>query len=229
MTAEAVSVERARELRKPLLGLAVLRGALGLAAIPLAPALYRKHFVALVLLRPTKEVLLAGGFLLRRGEVAAVPMLAAAVPLAVLAVWLMYWLGRAYADELREGDGLPRWARKVLPPERVQAMCRVLDERGRTVIVAGRLAAFPSALLGAAAGASGMEPRAFLPADALGAVLSIAEVVAAGYAFGAAYKAAGPWLTAAGVALLLGLLVAVGRWLRREESSASSGSSGRGT
>jgi membrane protein DedA with SNARE-associated domain len=78
------------------------------------------------------------------------------------------------------------------------------------------LAAFPSALLAASAGASGMAPGKFLPADALGAALSIAEVVVAGYVLGAAYKRAGPWLTAVGVAVLIGLLVAVGRWLRRE-------------
>jgi hypothetical protein len=39
--------------------------------------------------------------------------------------------------------------------------------------------------------------------------------VVAGYALGAAYKRAGPWLTAVGVVVLLGLLVGVGRWLKR--------------
>jgi membrane protein DedA with SNARE-associated domain len=209
-------------LRTPLLVLAAVRTILGIAAIPLAPALYRKHFVILVLMRPTKEVLLAGGFLLRRGKVDVVPMLAAAIPLAVLAVWLFYALGRAYEKELQSDDALPRWARRVLPPKRVKAMCRVLDKRGRPVVVIGRLAAFPSALMGAAAGASGMKPKAFLPADGVGALLSVAEVVGAGYAFGAAYKSAGPWLTGVGVAALLAILFLVGRWLRQEES-------GRGT
>ena len=41
-------------------------------------------------------------------------------------------------------------------------------------------------------------------------------LVVAGYALGAAYKEAGPWLTAVGVVVLVGLMVAVGRWLRRE-------------
>jgi membrane protein DedA with SNARE-associated domain len=209
-------------LRTPLLGLAVVRTVLGIAAIPLAPALYRKHFVILVLMRPTKEVLLAGGFLLRQGKVALMPVLAAAIPLAVLAVWLFYALGRAYKDEIEDDDALPGWAQRVLPPKRIKAMCRVLDKKGRPVVVVGRLAAFPSALMGAAAGASGMEPKAFLPADGLGALLSVAEVLGAGYAFGAAYKSAGPWLTGVGVAALLAILFLVGRWLRQEES-------GRGT
>lgn len=198
------------------LGLAALRGALGIVAIPLAPALYRKHFVVLVLLRPTKEVLLAGGFLLRRGKVGFAEMVAAALPLAILGVWLFFWLGRSYAQEIKSGKGLPRWADKILPPKRIKALGRVLDRKGAGVVVGGRLAAFPSALLAASAGASGMAPGKFLPADALGAALSIAEVVVAGYVLGAAYKRAGPWLTAVGVAVLIGLLVAVGRWLRRE-------------
>jgi membrane protein DedA with SNARE-associated domain len=180
------------------------------------PVLYKDHFIVLVLLRPTKEILLAGGFFVREGEVHLLAMLAAAVPLALFGVWLFYALGRSFADELKSGEGLPRWAGKILPPERIENLSHVLEKRGRGVVVAGRLAAFPSTLLGAAAGASGMAPRAFLPADGLGFALSVAEVVCAGYAFGAAYKGAGPWVTAVGVAMLFGLLLVLGRRIRRE-------------
>jgi len=203
--------------RTPPLVLAALRGALSLIAIPLAPALFRDHFVLLVLLRPTKEVLLAGGFLLREGEVGLAPMLAATIPMGVLGVWLFFWLGRAFRDEIQSGQGLPTWARRILPPERIRSMCRVLERKGRWVIVAGRLAAFPSTALAAAAGASGMEPAQFLSTDGLGATLAVAEVVVAGYVLGAAYKEAGPWLTGVGVVVLVGLMVAVGRWLKRED------------
>ncbi len=202
--------------RKGLLVLAALRGALGVVAIPLVPALYRDHFIVLVLLRPTKEVLLAGGFFVRRGEVHLLALLVAALPLALLGVWLFYALGRAYADDIHRDDALPRWAQRLLPPDRIDNMTRVLEKKGPTVIVAGRLAAFPSTLLAAAAGASGMAPARFLAADALGCALSVAEVVGAGYLLGAAYKRAGPWLTALGVAVLFGLLILLGRWLRRE-------------
>lgn len=223
----------ARAWRPALLAVAGARGALGLVAIPLAPILYPQHFFALVALRPTKEVLLAGGFFVRRGSVSLPPMLAAAVPLAVLGVWLFYWIGRAYADELRSEDGLPRWAQRILPPDRVVAMCRVLERRGRRVIVLGRVAAFPSALLAAAAGASGMPPRSFIAADLLGAALSVAEVVVAGYVLGAAYKSAGAWVTGVGAVALVALLFVVGRRLRQDrgDSEATRGalSSGRGT
>ena len=53
----------APDLRLVLLGLALVRIALGMLAVALAPALFEDHFVLLVLLRPTKDVLLAAGFL----------------------------------------------------------------------------------------------------------------------------------------------------------------------
>jgi hypothetical protein len=55
-----------------------------------------------------------------------------------------------------------------------------------------------------------------LPADGAGALLSVVEVVVAGYALGAAYKEAGVWLTVVGFVLLIGLLAAFGQWLRKE-------------
>ncbi len=209
-----------------LLAVAAVRGVLGLLAIPLAPALYEDHFVLLVLLRPTKEVLLAAGFLGREGKVSLPLVVLAALPIAVFGVWLFFALGRAYGDELRDGSALPKWGRRVLPPKRVKALCGVLDRRGRLVVVLGRLTAFPSTMLGAAAGASGMKPRQFLPADGMGALLSIGEVIAAGFLLGEAYKRAGPWLTAAGAVVLVGVLVVVGRWLRSEEASSSASGSG---
>ena len=200
-----------------MLWLAALRTALGIVAIPLAPALYKHHFVLLVLLRPTKDVLLAGGFLVRRGDVDLVPLLIAAVPLAIFGVWHFYWLGRAFAKEIQEGKGLPRFVDRLLPDKKIKQLCKLLDKRGKRIVLVGRLASFPSALLGAAAGASDMASREFLPADLAGGLLSIAEVVLAGFLFGAAYKRAGPWITGVGVALLFGLLIVAGRSLSRQK------------
>jgi membrane-associated protein len=196
--------------------LAGLRGVLNLVAIPLAPALFRDHFVILILLRPTKEVFLAGGFFLRDGRAGLLQMVLAAIPLSIFGVWLFYWLGRSFSDEIQSGEGLPRWATTVLPPERIQALHQVLERKGWGVIVAGRLAAFPSTLLGAAAGVSDMPTCKFLSADGLGGALSMALSIGAGYALGEAYEDAGPWLTGLGVAVLLGVFFLVGRWLKRE-------------
>jgi len=204
----------ARRYRGVLQWLAVARALIGIVAIPLAPILYEHHFIALILLRPTKDVLLVAGFRLRNGDVGLFPVLLASVPLAIVGVWHFFALGRGYARELEKGD-MPKIARRILPPKRVRALSKVLEKKGTRVVLLGRLAAFPSVLLAASAGASGMEPRRFLPVDGLGAVLSIAEVLIAGYAFGAAYKSVGTWITAVGVALLIGFLVLVGRSLQR--------------
>lgn len=203
-----------QRVRRALLALAGVRAVLGIIAIPLAPALYRKHFVVLVLMRPTKEVLLAAGFLARRGDVNIGHVLIAAIPLAVFGVWHFFWLGRTFSKDIHDGN-LPGWARRILPPKRIKKLSRVLDKKGERVVVMGRLAAFPSALMGAAAGTSRMDVKPFLGADGVGALLSVAEVVVVGYVFGAAYKQAGPWLTGVGVVVLFAGLVYVGRSLRR--------------
>ncbi len=215
MTTTTKRPHLAVRLRTPLLWLAAVRAVLGVVAIPLAPFLYREHFVLLVLLRPTKEVLLAAGFQIRRGDVDPLVVVAAAIPLALFGVWQFFFLGRAYADEIQAGEGLPKLAQRVLPTERIKKLCAALDERGPRLIFLGRLATFPSSLLGAAAGASGMEAKKFLPADALGALVGITEVLVAGYLLGEAYKSAGPWLTGVGVLALLGMLFVLGRSLTR--------------
>lgn len=202
-----------------LLWLAAARAVLGVVAIPLAPFLYREHFAVLVLLRPTKEVLLAAGFLVRQGDVNPVVVVLAALPLMLGGVWQFFALGRGFADELRSGEGLPKLAQRLLPPERVKKLCAVLDRKGTRLIFLGRLATFPSSLLGTAAGTAGMKTRKFLPADALGALVGMAEVLVAGYLLGQAYKSAGPWLTGVGVVALLGMLFVLGRSLTKDRSN----------
>jgi membrane protein DedA with SNARE-associated domain len=207
---------RYTRLRGPLVGLAILRGLLGLVAIPLAPALFHDHFIVLVLLRPTKEVLLAGGFLLRDGSIGLAPLLAASVPLSVLGVWMFYALGRGYAHELQTGDGLGRWTRRVLSPNRVKAMKGLLREKRRLAILVGRLSVFPSTVLASSAGASDIRTSEFIPLDGLGAVLSVAEVLTIGYLFGAQYSRGSDVITVVGVLVLFAGLVVAGRWLRRQ-------------
>ena len=207
---------RAQKFRTPLLWSAAVRAVLGVAAIPLAPFLYRKQFGLLVLLRPTKEVLLAAGFQIRRGDADAAVVVLAAAPLAIFGVWLFFFLGQAFAKELQEGEGLPKFADRLLPTEKIKDLCAVLEDKGPKVIFLGRLATFPSSLLAAAAGASGMSAKQFLPADLVGALAGIAEVLVAGYVLGEAYKKAGPWLTGVGVLALLAMLFVLGRALGKK-------------
>ncbi|HUP85779.1 MAG TPA: VTT domain-containing protein [Acidimicrobiales bacterium] len=206
---------RLERFRTPLLWLAAVRAVLGLVAVPLAPFLYKKHFAILVLLRPTKEVLLAAGFQIRRGDASPITVLAAAIPLCIFGVWLFFFLGRAFATEIQDGEGLPKFAERLLPTKRIKDLCAVLDKKGTRLVFLGRLATFPSSVLASAAGASEMPAKKFLPADLAGGLAGIGEVLFAGYVLGEAYKKAGPWLTGVGVIALLVMLVILGRTLSR--------------
>lgn len=203
------------KLRTALLWLAGVRIALGLIAIPLAPFLYKEHFIVLVLLRPTKEVLLAAGFLVSEGKVSWLPVVLAAVPLAVLSVWHFFWLGRLYAKELNSSD-MPGLAGRIITPKRVKKMRKALDKRGERLVLLGRAAALSSATIGAAAGGAKMPIRTFLLFDSIGAALSLGGALVAGMVLQEAYDDAGWWLSAVGVAALAAFAFVLGRQLTKE-------------
>jgi membrane protein DedA with SNARE-associated domain len=196
-----------------LVALAALRGVAALVAIPLAPLLYEEHFVLLVLLRPTKDVFLAGGFLVERGDVAPAPIVLAALPLLVGGVWLFHALGRGFREEIESAD-LPWVAGRLLPPKRIKAIGDAVEDGGPRLVYLGRLAAFPSTLVAAASGTGRMDVGSFLVADGLGAITSMTLSLTLGYLLGEAYDTAGPWLTGVGVVGLAAMAVIVGRRLR---------------
>lgn len=210
--------------RRTFLTLTVVRAILAIVAIPLAPALYRDHVAMLVALRPTKEVFLFAGFQVSEGNTTMPAVAAAALPLLLGGVWATFGLGRAYADRFDGDEDLPRVVRRVLPRSRVRDLTALLDDKGPRVVFLGRLAAFPSTLMGAAAGAAGMPWRTFVIADGLGALTSLGLSLALGAALQETYEEAGTWLTVLGVAVLAGLALIAGRWLRGGRRPAGRGS-----
>ena len=204
--------------RGVFVGLAVLRLVVGVAAIPLAPLLYRDHFLLLVLMRPTKEVFLAGGFLARQGDIPLWGLVLAAIPLSIFGVWLFFFLGQAFKREI-ETDSLSGIAGRVLTADRVKRFEEVLEQKGPKLIFLGRLAVMSSAAVAAAAGAAGMQTKKFLLVDLAGGLLSIAYTIAAGYFLGQAYEEAGPWLTALGAIALALFAFILGRALKKKDSA----------
>jgi membrane protein DedA with SNARE-associated domain len=200
--------------RELFVWLAAFRFIVSILAVPLAPFLYEEHFVVLVLMRPTKEVLLAAGFLLRIGEVSLAPVLIAAVPLTVLGVWLFFYLGRVYSSEIQKGE-VPGLGARVINPGKIKKTQKVLDKKGGRLVLLGRMAAFSSSVVAAAAGAGRMHSRDFLPVDGAGAVLSTALSIGAGYLAGAAYDEIGPWFTALTIGALVVAAILLGLYLRR--------------
>lgn len=198
------------------MGLGALRIAVAVIAIPLVPLWFKDHFLLLVFMRPTKELFLAGGFLVKRGDVDLVPLCLAAIPLSIFGAWLFYLLGRTYAKEIQAGK-LPRLAEKILDADKIKRFEKALDEKGTKLIFLGRLAVMSSAAVAAAAGAVRLAPKKFFPVDLAGGLLSIAYTVAAGYFLGEAYEKAGPWLTGVGVVAFMGFAYILGRALNEDD------------
>ena len=203
-------------IKKLLLALAGVRAILAIIAIPLAPILYEDNFLLLVLLRPTKEIFLAGGFLARQGEVSVGMIFLAAIPLSIFGVWLFYLLGRVYSEQIHS-EKMPSFAARFLTPDRIKKFETALAKKGPKLIFLGRLAVMSSASVAAAAGAAKLEAKKFFPWDGVGGVLSIAYTVAAGWFLGEAYEKAGPWISIAGVIALVAFAVILGRSLKEDE------------
>ena len=202
--------------RKILLALGGLRIAVAVIAIPLVPLLFKDHFLLLVFMRPTKELFLAGGFLVKRGDLNLLLLCLAAIPLSIFGAWIFYFLGRSYANEIDEGK-MPSLAQKIMDPEKIKRFEKALADKGSKLIFLGRLAVMSSAAVAAAAGAAKMEPKKFFPVDLAGGLVSIAYTVAAGYFLGEAYEEAGPWLTAVGVVAFIGFAYILGRALKDDD------------
>jgi membrane protein DedA with SNARE-associated domain len=210
-----IALRSRNDVRPWLLGLAAMRAALAVVAIPLAPLLWDDHLALLVLLRPTKEVFLLAGYEVLEGRLSLPVVVCAAMPLLVLGVWIFYFLGRAYADEIEDAD-LPGVAGRLLPPKRIKKLRNTLADRGWPLVLLGRIASMPSTLVAAAAGSADVPVRTFLLADLAGACASTTAMLLAGYALGEAYHDAGPWFTAAGAIALLTLLTILGKRLSGE-------------
>jgi len=211
--------------RRALTALAVARVGAGLLAIPLFPFLYREHFLVLVFMRPTQGILLAGAFLARQGHVSLVQILLAAIPLQVLAIWLYFGLGRTWADCIDRDDELPFLVARVLNRDQVRRLRKTLERKGARIAFLCRFALAPTGLVSATEGASELEPRRYLTADAAGLFTATLLSVGAGYGLGMAQDAAGPWLVAAGVTGLVALSATLTLILRRDDSESDSADS----
>jgi len=204
-------------LRRIAVSVAVLRYAIPLAVIPAIPFLIaRGELALLVLLRPQKEFLiLAAAQLARTGAPSVALLLAAYIPLMIVAVWAFFIVGRIFRPALDAGEA-PRWLTRILPPEQLDVGRRVIARRGPLIALMGRMAALPPTIMAAAAGASDVNWRRYLAADLVGALGSFALMVGAGLALGDAYDEYGIWVTVAGVLILIALIALITSWVRRE-------------
>src|SRR4051794_41243325 len=84
--------------------------------------LFRSHVAVLVLLRPSKEVLLFAGYMVREGNVSLLSVVTASIPLLVLAVWVFYGMEARSEEHTSE----------LQSP--VHLVCRLLLEKKKTYV-----------------------------------------------------------------------------------------------
>jgi len=130
---------------------------------------------------PEESILVLAGYLVWQGDLRLPLVLLVGILSAVAGDNLGYWIGRRYGQEAIER--YRRWV--LLTPARLEATRRFVTRYGAVGVFAARFIAGLRFLAGPLAGSTGLPPLAFVAANALGAVVYVPTMVAAGY--GVAY------------------------------------------
>ena len=130
---------------------------------------------------PEESILVLAGYLVWQGDLRLPLVLLVGILSAIAGDNLGYWIGRRYGQEAIERYG--RWV--LLTPARLEATRRFVTRYGAFGVFAARFIAGLRFMAGPLAGSTGLPPLAFVAANALGAVLYVPTMVAAGY--GVAY------------------------------------------
>ena len=130
---------------------------------------------------PEESILVLAGYLVWQGDLRLPLVLLVGVLSAIAGDNLGYWLGRRYGQAAIARYG--RWV--LLTPARLDATRRFVTRYGAFGVFAARFIAGLRFMAGPLAGSTGLPPLAFVAANALGAVVYVPTMVAAGY--GVAY------------------------------------------
>ena len=130
---------------------------------------------------PEESILVLAGYLVWQGDLRLPLVLLVGMLSAIAGDNLGYWIGRRYGQAAIARYG--RWV--LLTPARLDATRRFVTRYGAFGVFAARFIAGLRFLAGPMAGSAGLPPLAFVAANALGAVVYVPTMVAAGY--GVAY------------------------------------------
>lgn len=129
---------------------------------------------------PEESVLVLAGYLTWQGQLRLPLVLFVGIVSAVAGDNLGYWIGRRYGQEAIERFG----RRVLLTPARIEATRRFVTRYGAFGVFAARFIAGLRFMAGPLAGSTGLRPLRFVTANALGAMLYVPTMIAAGYAVG---------------------------------------------
>ena len=126
---------------------------------------------------PEESILVLAGYLVWQGDLRLPLVLLVGILSAIAGDNLGYWLGRRYGQAAIARYG--RWV--LLTPARLDATRRFVTRYGAFGVFAARFIAGLRFMAGPLAGSTGLPPLAFVAANALGAVVYVPTMVAAGY------------------------------------------------
>lgn len=129
---------------------------------------------------PEESILVLSGYLVWQGQLRLPLVLVVGILSAVAGDNLGYWIGRRYGQETIERYG----QRVLLTPARIEATRRFVTRYGAFGVFAARFIAGLRFMAGPLAGSTGLPPLAFVTANALGAMVYVPAMIAAGYAVG---------------------------------------------
>jgi membrane protein DedA with SNARE-associated domain len=129
---------------------------------------------------PEETILALAGYLVWRRTLRLPLVLAVGVVSAIVGDNMGYWIGRRYGQK-----AIQRYGHSLLGgPERLESVRRFITRHGPLGVFAARFITGIRFLAGPIAGTMGLRPIPFLVANALGALVYVPVVVAAGYAIG---------------------------------------------
>ncbi|MBI2456060.1 MAG: DedA family protein [candidate division NC10 bacterium] len=129
---------------------------------------------------PEETILILAGYLVWQGDLRLPLVLAVGIFSAVAGDNIGYWIGREYGQGTIERYG--HWV--VGNPDRLTSMRGFVTRYGSLGVFAARFLPGLRFLAGPLAGATGLRPLAFFPANVLGAALYVPLAVGLGYAVG---------------------------------------------
>ena len=129
---------------------------------------------------PEETILALAGYLVWRRTLRLPLVLAVGVVSAIVGDNMGYWIGRRYGQK-----AIQRYGHSLLGgPKRLESVRRFITRHGPLGVFAARFITGIRFLAGPIAGTMGLRPIPFLVANALGALVYVPVVVAAGYAIG---------------------------------------------
>jgi membrane protein DedA with SNARE-associated domain len=126
---------------------------------------------------PEESILLLTGYLVWHGDLRFSLVLLIGILSAIVGDNLGYWIGRRYGQA-----GIERYGRRaLLTPARFEATRDFVTRYGPFGVFAARFIPGLRFMAGPLAGSTGLRPMTFAVANALGAVVYVPAMVAAGY------------------------------------------------